>query len=111
MRPQMVMFFVAILIVGNILCLIADGDWFGAVDQDQMNSLIGHKVKETDGIPILTPVANFFSQFWKAVSWDFSFFDGGLQIIRWCLFALSAGAVYAIGQEFRSTITSIFGRR
>ena len=111
MRPQMVMFFVFVLIVGNIICLMADGDWFGADDQVQMNALVGHNVKQSLDIPIVTPVVNFFKTFWKAISWDFSFFEGGLQIVRWVLLCLSAGAVFALAQEFRGTITSIFGRR
>ena len=111
MRPQMIMFFAFVLIVGNLMCLIIDGDWFGAVDQAEMNALIGHGVDVSVSIPVVTQITSFFTHLWKAISWDFSFLEGGLQIIRWLLFALSAGAVFAIGQEFRSTITSIFGRR
>jgi hypothetical protein len=104
-------FFVFILIFGNILCLMADGAWLGTEDQDEMAALTGHEVQESGGIPIITPVVNFAQAFWHVVSWDFSFFEGGLQIIRWFLLTLTAIAVFAIAQEFRSTVTSIFGRR
>lgn len=111
MRPFMLGFFVFILILGNMLCLMADGDWLGAEDESEMAALTGHEIDESGGIPIITPVVNFASAFWHVVSWDFSFFSGGLQIIRWFLLTLTAIAVFAIAQEFRSTVTSIFGRR
>jgi hypothetical protein len=47
----------------------------------------------------------------KMLFWDFSFLDGGLSIIKWLLSFISIGAIWAVGQEFRQTITSIFGRR
>lgn len=111
MRPQMVMFFIFVLLVGNFLCLIADGDWFSATDTSEVSTLVGHNVDSSGGIPIFSQVVGFFQMFWKAISWDFSFLEGGLQIIRWFLFVLTIGAVYAMAQEFRGTITSIFGRR
>ena len=104
-------FFVFILFVGNIMSIIADGGWLGAEDLAQTNALLGIDVKDSGGIPIITPLINFATQFWRVVSWDFSFFPGDLQIIRWFLLVLSAMAIYAIVQEFRSTVTSIFGRR
>ena len=111
MRPQMVMFFIFILLVGNLLCLMADGDWIGTEDTSQMNTLVGTQIDSSGGIPIVSQVVGFFKMFWKAISWDFSFLEGSLQIVRWFLFVLTVGAVYAMAQEFRSTITSIFGRR
>jgi len=112
MRPFMLGFFVLALVVGNIMCLIADGDWLGAEDQEQMNALTGHEIQESGGIPIITPVVNFAQEFWKAVSWDFEFLKNGqMKLIRWFLWILTAIAIYAIAQEFRSTVTSIFGRR
>ena len=87
------------------------GDWFGTEDQSQMNALTGHNINSAADVAIATQNPNFLVKLWRAISWDFSFLEGGLQIIRWVLFCLTAGAVFAIGQEFRSTLTSIFGRR
>lgn len=111
MRPQFVMFIAFLLIVGNLMCNIMDGDWVETDDTAQMNAMVGHQSQTGGGIPIITPVINWASGFWRTISWDFSFFNGAWEIVRWILFAISAGAVFAIAQEFRSTITSIFGRR
>ena len=112
MRPFMLGFFILALVVGNMVCLMADGDWLGAEDEAQMNALTGHEITESGGIPIITPVVDFAQQFWKAVSWDFSFLEDGVgKLVRWFLWILTAIAVYAIAQEFRTTVTSIFGRR
>lgn len=111
MRPQMIMFFVFVLIVGNLMCLMADGDWPGTTDQNQMDALAGFNVNNAADAAIVTQSPTFFTTLWKAITWDFSFLEGGLQIIRWILLCLTVGAVFAIGQEFRSVITSILGRR
>lgn len=111
MSEKWVMFFMLILLVGNLLCLAADGDWLGSTDSTQMNQLTGHSVTDSGGIPVLTQLVGFFKGFWKMVSWDFSFFQGALEIIRWFLFILTVGVIYSAGREFRSTITSIFTRR
>lgn len=105
-------FFVLALVVGNLICLMADGGWLGAADEEQMQALTGHEITESGGIPIITPVVNFATQFWKAVSWDFSYLQNGVgKLVRWFLWILTAIAVFAIAQEFRTTVTSIFGRR
>lgn len=104
-------FFVMILVVGNILGHMAAGTWLDATDQAQMDALTGHEIQESGGIPIITPVVDFAKEFWKTVSWDFPFFEGKLLLVRWFLFILTVMAVYAITREFRSTVTSIFGRR
>jgi hypothetical protein len=94
-----------------LLSLVIDGSWLGSEDNAQMEAIMGHEVQGAINIPIITPIINWAKTFWKVVSWDFSFFSGGLQIVRWFLFVISAGAVFALVQEFRGTTTSIFGRR
>jgi pantothenate kinase type III len=111
MRPQMLMFIILVLLVGNLVGLMADGAWLGADDSSQMNAMVGQNTQQSVNIPIVTPVVNFAKGLWKAISWDFSFLAGGLQIVRWFLLCITAGCMYAIAQEYRSTITSLFGRR
>ena len=90
---------------------MADGTWVDTTDQEQIEAMVGHNVNTAVDIGVVTQNPNFLIKLWKAISWDFSFLQDDLQIIRWILLCLSAGATYAIGQEFRGTITSIFGRR
>jgi len=113
MRPQMIMFFALILIVCNLMCLIMDGAWLGAEDLSLMNYLTGYDSFQSAGVfaIVTVPFGFFLHGVPKMLFWDFSFLSGGLEIIKWVMMTLSIGAVFALGIEFRSTITSIFGRR
>jgi hypothetical protein len=101
------------LLVGNFLCLILDASSFGSTDLNLMNYLLNYSSTQTsNGIPVITASVFFFTHgLPKMLLWDFSFLSGGLQIVRWFLMILSIGAVWAIAQDFRGTVTSIFGRR
>lgn len=113
MSPQYVMFLSFVLLVGNFMCMVIEGSWLGATDVSLMQYLTGMQNLQTASwTMIFTVPFNFFLHgFPKLITWDFSFFSGGLEIIRWFLFILSIGAIWAMGREFRGTITSIFGRR
>jgi hypothetical protein len=113
MRPQYVMFLAFCLLVGNLFCLIIDGAWIGAADVTIMGYLTGMTNLQTASWTAVftVPFAFFTHGFPRLISWDFSFFSGELQTIRWLLFVISIGAIYALAQEFRSTVTSMFGRR
>jgi hypothetical protein len=101
MRPQYVMFLAFALLTGNFLCLIIDGAWFGSTDLTLMGYLTGmNNLQTASWTAIFTVPYNFFTHgFPKMILWDFSFFSGALEIVRWFLFVLSIGAIYALAQE------------
>jgi hypothetical protein len=107
------MFLAFILIMGNLFCLMLDGAWLGADDMNLMNYLTGYSNFQSAGAwaVVTVPLGFFVHGLPKMLFWDFSFFDGAFAIVRWILMIVSIGAVWAVGQEFRGTITSIFGRR
>lgn len=107
------MFLAFCLLVGNFLCLIMDGAWFQSADVTLMGYLTGMTNLQTASwTAIFTVPFNIFTHgFPKLILWDFSFLQGGLGIIRWFLFIFSIGAIFALAQEFRNTIQSIFARR
>lgn len=114
MSHKFIMFLAMILIVGNLMCLIIDGAWLGANDLTLMQYLTGMNALQTASWTAIftVPVGFFTHGLPKMLFWDFSFFDGAAgQLIRWLMFVITIGAIWAVGQEFRSTITSIFGRR
>lgn len=113
MSKYFVMFLAFCLVMGNLLCLIIDGDWLGAADVTIMQYLTGMSNLQTASwTAVFTVPFNFFTHgFPKLISWDFSFFQGDLSIIRWILFVISIAAIYGMAQEFRGAITSIFTRR
>jgi hypothetical protein len=107
------MFLASVLLIGNLLCLIIDGSWLGSTDATVMGYLTGGiTLNSASWTAIFTiPFAFFTHGFPRLISWDFSFFSGGLGIIRWFLFIISIGAIWAVAQEFRYSIMGIFNRR
>jgi hypothetical protein len=107
------MFLVFCLLIGNFLCLIIDGVWFQADDVSLMGYLTGmNNLKTASWTMIFTVPFNFFTHALpRMLLWDFSFLSGGLSIVRWFLMVISVGAIWAVAQEFRLTVQSIFGRR
>jgi hypothetical protein len=113
MRPQYVMFLAFCLLAGNLFCLIMDGAWFGATDITIMGYLTGMTNLQTASwTAIFTVPFNFFTHgLPKLLLWDFSFFDGSWQIVRWFLFIFSIGAIWAVASMFLTSIQGLFTRR
>ena len=113
MKPHFVMFLAFILLIGNMLCCIIDGAWLGSDDVTLLGYLTGmNNLQTSSWTAVFTVPFNFFTHgFPKLILWDFSFFTGNWQIIQYILCVISIGAIYAMAQEFRGAITSIFSRR
>lgn len=112
MNHKFVFFLAFTLLTCNILCLIIDGAWLGAEDLSLMQYLTGMSGSSLNWTAIVTlPIGFVTHGLPKMLFWDYSFLSGGLGIIRWLLMFISIGAIWALAQEFRLTITSIFGRR
>jgi hypothetical protein len=113
MSSKFVMFLAFVLVLSNILCLIIDGAWLGVEDQTLMQYMTGmNALQAASWTAIFTVPIGFITHgFPKMILWDFSFFSGALQIIRWILFVISIGAIWAMAQEFRNAAVSLFGRR
>ncbi len=113
MSKQFIMFLSFCLLVGNLLCLVIDGAWLGSEDVSILQYLTGMKSLETaTWTAIFTVPYNFFTHgFPRLITWDFSFLQGSLGIIRWFLFIFSIGAVWALATMFLSAFQSIFANR
>lgn len=112
MRPQFIMFLAWIMIMATLFSLMMDGAWVRAEDVRIINFLTGYNAFSTGGfIPVVTTTLSVFSHIYILITWDYSFLQGALGIIRWILGLFTIGAVWAIGQEFRYMLMGIFGRR
>lgn len=113
MRPQFIMFLAFCLLIGNILCLIMDGAWLGATDVTLMSYLTGMTSLQTASwTAIFTVPYGFFTHgLPRMLLWDFSFFSGSWAIVRWILFTISIGAIFAVASMFFTSIQGIFTRR
>jgi hypothetical protein len=113
MRPQYVMFLAFCLLTGNLLCAVMDGVWLVAEDVTIMGYLTGMTNLQTASwTAIFTVPFNFFTHgLPKLLLWDFSFLQGSAGVIRWFLFVISIGAIWAIASMFLTSIQGLFTRR
>lgn len=110
LTKNFVMFLAFCLLVGNLLSLIIDGLWIQPEDINIMKSLTGMNGLQTASwTSIFTVPIHFITQgFPKLILWDYSFLQGQLAIIRWFLFIISVGAIWALASMFLQAIQSIF---
>jgi len=79
-----------------------EGSYFGASQNSVIQSLsvlTTFKISSLIVIPVFN--VNFVNGIVKLLTWDYSFYTGGWQVIRWFwLVTLSPGAVWGIIQAF-----------
>ncbi len=106
------MFLGFILIISTIMCLIMDGDWVRSEDVRIVNAITGYSAYNAGGfMAVVTTALSVLTHFYILITWDYSFLDGSLSIIRWILCVFTLGGAWAIGQEFRYALSGIFARR
>lgn len=107
------MFLAFVLLVGNLLCVLLEGGALGPEDLSLMNYLTGYTGVEAAGawgVPKM--ILGFFTTgFPRLIMWDFSFFQGGYELIRWLLMSITIGAIAGMTFLFIPTISQIFSRR
>jgi hypothetical protein len=90
-----------------------DGAWLGGDDVSIMSYLTGmNNLQTASWTTIFTvPYAFFTHGLPKLLLWDFSFFYGSWELIRWFLMILSIGAIWAIASMFVTSVMGVFQRR
>lgn len=88
--------------ISTLICLILEGSYFGASEASVINNL---SVLTTFNIGnlLVVPVfnVNFVNGIIRILLWDYSFYTGGFQVIRYFwLVTLTPGAVWGIIQSF-----------
>jgi hypothetical protein len=113
MRSQYVMFLGLILATGTIISLIFGGAWMDSTDTSVTNALTVFKQVDILGIwSIMVPNISFFVTGAKALtSFDFAFFNGGLQILQWFfMLTLGLGFIWGVYTVIISVAQGVFKR-
>lgn len=92
-----------------LICVIMEGTYFGSDEQSIINGL---SMFTTYPIPIFGDVpvfdVNFLQSLGRILTWDYSFYSGSYEILRWFwMMVLSVGPVWGIIQFFVNLIPSI----
>jgi len=90
-----------------LICLILEGSFLGAHEgRSILNQLSLFTVWKIGGI-IPIPAINlyFFNGLVRVLLWDYSFYQGGYEFLRWTwMIILSPGAVWGIGSFFKDVL-------
>jgi hypothetical protein len=98
--------------ISVLICVILEGSYFGAHGTTGiLNSLIPFTWFTVAGIPIPVFNFNFFSGVIKLLTWDYSFYTGGYEIVRWFWCAIfSPGAVWGMASAMAFVYSSFLSR-
>lgn len=95
--------------ISVLICVILEGTYFGSDEQSIFN---GISFFATWTLPVIGKIpvldVNFLQSFGRILTWDYSFYSGGYEILRWFWFPiLSAGPAWGLIQFFINLLPSI----
>jgi len=85
-----------------LICLVLEGSYLGAAENTVINDLSLFTTLKIGGlVPIPAPNIYFFRGVFRLLTWDYSFYSDGYEVIRYFwMCTLSPGAVWGIGSVF-----------
>lgn len=88
--------------LSTLICLVIEGSYLGTTESTVINDLSLFTTLKIGGlVPIPAPNIYFFRGVFRLLTWDYSFYSGGYEILRYFWMAtLSSGAVWGIGSVF-----------
>lgn len=90
MSPKWIIFLTTLWIIGSILGLALEGAYPGGEEQNVFNTLANSKALQATTLFGAVAGAfsdlSFFTALGSVLIWDFSFWDGTLEIVRWIIF-------------------------
>lgn len=115
MGPKMVMFIMFCFFWCGLVSLFIEGAWYGSTDIDLVDNLTGFSIMQIQdagfwAIP-KAGVGFFTHGLPKVLLWDYAFFTGDFQIIRWGMVIIFTTAlIWAVSQSFLGAVQGIFRR-
>lgn len=102
-NPKFISFYTMVYFISVLICLVIEGSYLGSGQSEIINNLIPFNVIKIGGVvPIPAINVEFFTQALpKILTWDYSFYTGGYEILRWFWLAtLSPGLAWGVGTFF-----------
>lgn len=87
--------------LSTLICLIMQGTYFGSEQTNTIWDLSLYTPTLIADITVPVLNVNFLGSLWKILSWDYTFYTGQYEILRYFwLVTLTPGAVWGIAQAF-----------
>jgi len=99
---KMFSFMAFVWIMSTMICLVIEGSWFGGPERTVINDLSAITSINIGGlVPIPAPSLFFFRGVFRMLLWDYSFYTGMFEMVRWIwLVVFTGGAVWGVMEKF-----------
>jgi len=89
-------------VLSTLICLVVEGSWFGSAERTVINDLSAFTSLKIGGlVPIPAPNLFFFRGLFRILLWDYSFYTGMFEIVRWIWMVVFTGAVvWGLAEKF-----------
>jgi len=102
MGNKLMNFYAMCWFLSILICLVLEGSYLSSGQSTVLNELVPFTVYKIGGIvPIPAFNIYFFHGVQRLLLWDYSFYEGGYEVLRWfwvCIF--SPGAAWGLGSFF-----------
>lgn len=89
-------------LMSTLICLVVEGSWVGTAEQTIINDLSAFTVLKIGGmVPIPAPNLYFFRGIFRLLLWDYSFYTGDFEIVRYIWLVVFTGA--AVFELFKNS--------
>ncbi len=115
MGPKMLMFIMWTFFWCSLVSMFIEGTWYGTDDVDLVNSLTGYSIMQIQDAgfwAIPTIGWGFFTTgLPKVLLWDYPFFVGQTEMIRWgMVIVFTTAIIWAVSQSFIGAAGGMFRR-
>lgn len=99
-------------VLGTIISCVIEGVYVGAEQMNVLNELCGYTTIGTGGLmEIMKLGAGFLTHgLPKVLLWDYAFFEGPFEIIRWFFIPLSIAVIWGMVQVFISVAQGLLSK-
>lgn len=99
---KMFSFLAFVWIASILICLIVEGSWFGSTENTIINDLSAFTTLKIGGlVPIPAPNLFFFRGLFRMLLWDYSFYTGDYEIVRYIMLTVFTGSVvWGLAEKF-----------
>lgn len=109
MSTKTVSFLAFVWFISTLICLVIEGTYWGSTQNTVLNALVGTSTMKVGGfVTIFFWGASFFQGVVKMLLWDYSFYTGGWEIMRYFWMIVTApGIIWAMGSVFSYVFPAI----
>ncbi|MBE3141954.1 MAG: hypothetical protein IMZ53_15365 [Thermoplasmata archaeon] len=111
MTPKAINFYTTTWLCSIMICMIIEGSWFGSAGHGEQtiiqNLTSMNALNIGDIVGIGSFLVNFFEGILRILLWDYSFYYGGYEVIRWVMVVIfTPAAIWGIGSFFATVFAN-----